>query len=676
MTPHDPLNQLCARLGIQRAYTDGLGQHREASADALLAVLGAMGHDLRTPDDASAAIERLDNEQSSRLLDPVHTHWLESPSPIALRRAALTSSPINMAVNCEDGTRFEYTVTRDALVDLDELSLGLPITDPLPMGFHELSVAQGSSRHTARIIAAPTRCWSPDSATTDVALFLPLHALRTERNLGVGSYDELGVLAGYAHNRSCDTFGTLPLLSTFLDEPFEPSPYAPVSRSIFGELFIDPHAAAERHTMPTLARLLAEKPFQNEANTARSRDLVSYRETWGLVRRCLEAAAKDIRASDTLRDEVERYAAGDPLMDAYAEFRVTILRQRRDPDTSPDAERWMFLCAQWLADAQLRALSIATDTSGLYLDLPVGADGGGFDARRRPDLYARGVSLGAPPDALFTKGQTWGFPPQIPSRMRALGHAELIEAVDRHGRYADALRIDHAAGLHRCFWVPNGFDATDGVYVRTPREEQFAVLSVLSHRHRVRLIGENLGTIPPEVNEGISEHNVLGMRIAQFELGDEHHPLPTKSDQSLVALNTHDMPTFHAFWTGADIELNTRLGVFSLDFADEETDSRDKKRERVLATLVDRGLVDNEDPNLRDILEAVLADLASKQPDVLAINLEDLWLETDPQNIPGTVAEYPNWRRKAARTLNEITSDPALAELIDRVVSATRTPDG
>jgi 4-alpha-glucanotransferase len=70
---------------------------------------------------------------------------------------------------------------------------------------------------------------------------------------------------------------------------------------------------------------------------------------------------------------------------------------------------------------------------------------------------------------------------------------------------AALLRIDHVMGLHRAFWVPEGFDAADGLYVHQRAAEYYAVLNLESHRHRVGIVGENLGTVPPYVNEALCQ---------------------------------------------------------------------------------------------------------------------------------------------------------------------------
>ncbi len=632
------LDTLSKRCGLQRRYTDGIGNRRVASTDAVLAVLRAMSLDIERPEDARAEFRRLEAEDSTRPLPPVVVRWQGDPLRVPLSPSA---SVREAQLTTESGDHLACTISNN--------SINLPAD--LPPGIHSLRAAD----HTATLLHAPRRCYQPRDRSA-LAIFLPLYAAHADHDLGVGSYTDLARLADWAEPHGADLVGTLPLLSTFLDDPFEPSPYAPVSRCVFSELYIDLRRAATDLDLPSLRTLLNSDAFAEAAATARAGPLVDYRATWTLVRQGLEAAAGDAHASDTLRDKINAFAHSDPLIAAYADFRAAL-----PSVTDPAAERRLYLTAQYLIAQQLSAL--AADRRPLYLDLPVGAHGEGFDARRFPDMHARGVSLGAPPDLLFQKGQSWGFPPLIPRASRAAGHALFIEAVERHLRLAGALRIDHAAGLFRCFWAPDHLGPAEGVYVGHPADEYLAILSILSHRHRALIIGENLGTIPREVNRGLKRRGISRMSIAQFEMGDAASPLPAPDRDTLAALNTHDTPTFQAWWTGADAALHRRLGIFTPNDAESTKAERAGIVERITAALRERGFTGTGSDTL-GILGLLLAELARHRPRLLLVNLEDLWLEPEPQNVPGIAEEYPAWRRRAARDLPSIESDPEIARTL------------
>ncbi|MFP5286964.1 MAG: 4-alpha-glucanotransferase, partial [Thermoanaerobaculia bacterium] len=320
-----------------------------------------------------------------------------------------------------------------------------------------------------------------------------------------------------------------------------------------------------------------------------------------------------------------------------------------------------------ITDEQVRAMAEQARRRGpgLYLDLPLGVHGSSYDVWRYRELFAEGISAGAPPDALFTGGQDWGFPPLLPERLREHGYDYLIESLRHHLRYSGLLRIDHVMQLYRLFWIPRGMDASAGVYVRYPVDELFAVLSVESHRHQAIVVGENLGTVPPEIGEAMDRHDVLGMYVVQYELQPGSEGLRTPPARSAASLNTHDMPTFRAFWEARDVAVLQQLGFFSEDQAREERERRAELRRQMLEELPTGER--NDERAHAGVLRRLLEILAASPARMVLVNLEDLWGEAEPQNVPGTHTERPNWRRKARYSFEEFSTKPEVVDALQRV---------
>ena len=83
---------------------------------------------------------------------------------------------------------------------------------------------------------------------------------------------------------------------------------------------------------------------------------------------------------------------------------------------------------------------------------------------------------------------------------------------------ARALRLDHVMGLHRLFWVPRGFPASDGVYVSYPADELYAIVCLEAERHGTMVVGEDLGTVPDGVRETMDARGVRRSYVLQFAL--------------------------------------------------------------------------------------------------------------------------------------------------------------
>jgi 4-alpha-glucanotransferase len=389
------------------------------------------------------------------------------------------------------------------------------------------------------------------------------------------------------------------------------------------------------------------------------------------------------------RELFEQFVQRSPELDAYAAFRAADRRHGRPwprwPDRlaagrlSPgdyDADLYQYhRYVQWLLDEQLTDLSQQARSRRLawYLDLPLGVHPDGFDVWRNRDAFALQASGGAPPDSFFTRGQSWGLPPLHPTRLREQGYRYLIDVLRAHLRYAEVLRIDHVMGLHRLFWVPHDMTPGEGVYVRYPAEELYAILTIESQRHRAEIIGENLGTVPPEVNETMDRRDLGRMFVMQFNCHPERHPSVSEAPRNAVAsLNTHDTPLFAAFWQGLDIDDRADLGLLEPDQAAAEQQHRARTRDALLATLREQGLLGHDEEDLQAVVEACLALLSRGPAEMVLVSLEDLWLETVPQNTPGTTNERLNWRRKTRRTLEDIRNDPRLQAALQRIDSLRR----
>jgi 4-alpha-glucanotransferase len=333
------------------------------------------------------------------------------------------------------------------------------------------------------------------------------------------------------------------------------------------------------------------------------------------------------------------------------------------------------LYCQWQLDEQLSRMSgcdaasatgaaaapLAGGAAGLFLDLPLGVHPGGFDTWRWPELFAAGMSAGAPPDAFFAHGQDWEFPPLHPRRASEQGHQYFAACLRAHMRHAAYLRIDHVMSLHRLFWVPTGAEPADGVYVTYPAEELYAVLSLESHRNKTVVVGEDLGTVPAEVRPAMRRHGVLRTWVFQGGLRPRAaDPVGSVPAGSVVSLNTHDMFPYAGFVSGDDISARVRTGQL-----DEAGARREIAARRRLVTRLDAWLPQILPPPetsraaaMSDLipegasseagrsLGRALGHLARSDARLALVSLDDILLETQPQNMPGTGAGWGNWQRK------------------------------
>ncbi len=631
------LNELAAAAGVQRSYTDTRGRRKTASAAALAAALRALGHDVaESGAGAAEALRALAAERLGQTAEPVAVAWGRSPARIGITVPA-GASRVGWTVALEDGGELRGTERVERLPRTTAgCALPLPV---LPHGYHHAHIEVGGQTATTLVLAAPRRAYAGPAGSWGV--FLPLYA--APGPFGPGDFTRMRGLLAWTAALGGDLVGSTPLHAAFLDRPFEPSPYLPVSRLYWNELYVDPEAVPER-----AAAAQADALIVAAAAPAGDR-LIDHRAAMAAKRRVLEALLAALAGRRL--EAFERHLRDHPDLGGYAAFRARCEREGggwrdwSEPAAAgdPAAARY-HAYAQWLCAEQLAAVSAGA--AGPYLDMPLGVHPGGYDTWRHRDAFAEGISVGAPPDDFFLGGQDWGMAPLHPDGVRRSGHAYPIACVRALVRHAAAARIDHVMGLHRVYWVPHGLAATDGVYVRYPAQELYAVLCIESHRHRTRLVGEDLGTVPAAVRRAMSAHGLLRTFVLQAQLDTGADPFDRVPSAAMVGMNTHDMPTFAGFW--------------------DDAAAADGRRETLRAAVARRGHAAGDGPQ---VLDACLQELAGSDARALLVTLEDMWWEHARQNIPGTTTEHANWRRRARYAVEELDRVPGLTTRLRRIAA-------
>ncbi|HEX6963127.1 MAG TPA: 4-alpha-glucanotransferase, partial [Lacipirellula sp.] len=429
---------------------------------------------------------------------------------------------------------------------------------------------------------------------------------------------------------------------------------------------------------------VASAGFRERIDRLRAAELVDYREVLRLKREPLGLLAAEFFERRPARfEDFERFLDAHPEVEEYAHFRAALDQRHSDWRSWPaalhgqipegeynPADAIYHTYAQWIAAEQLHSLEKRADAAGagLYLDLPVGVDPGGYDVWRRPDLYMATATTGAPPDTMFTGGQDWGLPPMHPERIREDGYQEFREVLAANMRYARYLRIDHAMGWHRLFVIPQGVDKSQGTYIRYHADEFYAVALLESHRRQCTLLAENLGTVPPEVNRRLERRCIGGMWILPYELEPSRRQGFNKpAELSVASLNTHDMPPAAAWWRGDDVGDRLELGLITAEEAEREREDRRQVTAQLKEQLRAAGSMPLDEGRQDVPIAALLRSVAASPAQLVPVNLEDLWLETRAQNVPGTHSERPNWLRKARYSLEEFSRMPEVLDLLDQI---------
>lgn len=704
---HDAIERLATRAGFEVRWEDANGHEHRVPHDTLATLLDALGLPCRTRREAQASLAMLDAEQAAHTLPPLIT--AECGHAIALPAHAVKPTS-RYRIELEGGESIEGRLGTPR----GETALLAPVSQP---GYHTLCVDD----HCVQLAVAPSRCHTVADACRAAGLeaarpalwgiAAQLYGLRRDGDGGIGDYSALAAFAIESARRGAHALAISPTHAMFSAAPTKFSPYSPSSRLFLNVAHIDPAAV--------LGRDAAQSALQAVGATRawaalEAEPLVDWPNAMGLRLIVLRAlferfCLRDRAGSSPNAADFEAFCArgGQPLED-HARFEAidaferarhghdhwrdwpAELRHPRSAQTEAFAREQrqevdFHLFLQWLAakglDYAQHAARDAGMAIGLIADLAVGCDGAGSHAWSYRDEMLQGVSVGAPPDLFNQAGQAWGLTTFSPRAMNQQGYAAFIDMLRAAFAHSGGLRIDHVLGLKRLWLVPEGARAADGAYLAYPFDDLLRLIALESWRHHAVVIGEDLGTVPAGFRDRLAHHGVLGMRVLWFErtADGKGFAAPGQWDEgALATTTTHDLPTIAGWWQGHDIDWRHRIG---------QTAARPDRRDPVALAKAERAAdrdalwralqqagiapraVEAPPPEQPPIDEALAYVCATPAP-LVVYPLEDLMGLAEQPNLPGSVDEHPNWRRRLAVSIDALFADDGLNDRLRAVAHA------
>jgi 4-alpha-glucanotransferase len=619
--------------GLVPDFFDARGEHRITRPDALQAILDALPrHTARRYLNGAVVVRADDRNAHIALADEVHRlSW-------RLLRGEQT-----IAEGSVDGKDMQLP---------PDLAIG---------GYRLELLAQQDVIERAPVLVAPQRAFT-GSFDRVWLLTVQLYSLTSARNWGIGDFSDLARLIEITAPLGCAGVGLNPLHALFDDCPEDCSPYAPNSRLFLNPLYIDvdalPEFAGESEDRSAIAReaqgpLIDYRAVAQRKFAALRRAFATFTDRASASRRA--AFAQFRRDRGVL---LQRFACFEVLRRKFGarwwqwpdewrrpdDARIRRLRESADRD---EIEFVDFV--QWCADDQLKAcagLAAARGMKvGLYLDIAVGVQASGFDAWAFQDAIARNLAVGAPPDMLNVAGQDWGICGFTGSGLLATDFEAFREMLRGSMRHAGAIRLDHILGLNRLYLVPSGFSPRDGAYIEMPLQALLAVIAQESQVNACVIIGEDLGTVPDGFRDTMADWGIFSYRVMLFERDHDSSFLPADryAANALVTFNTHDLASFAGWRSSHDLATKRALGLDPGESDDARRHAHWALHERLKA----HGIA-------RDDFLGVVQFLSDAPSRIFAIALDDLLKLEDQPNIPGTVNEHPNWRRRLPVKVEDI----------------------
>ena len=680
MTGTKALDVLADRHGILKSYHDMSGREQTISPDTQKALLRANGLQLDNDAMVREALSSLAAEDTARRF----------PSEMVV------NAGVPVALDLPENSDWQLRIEGSELETAEGRGHECVYLPPLSGGVHELTVQSGAHYDRVTLIAAPRAAPSIEDLTGQTRLWglnAALYAMRSGRNFGLGDFEDLARAAEAVAAHGAGYLGVNPIHALGWCDAGTISPYSPTHRAFLNTSHIAPDCIRGLETSRKAQALLADR--QIEFSGVRVTDIIDYTAFRKPFAKLLEAMF-DIFLTEAGGNARENFSAfrdnGGSTLCEFALFES--LGEDHGPDwrdwpeevRAPDhsgaraagrerAERMQFHAwLQWVAatqvsDAQTRAIQAGAPL-GLYLDLAVGPRRGAAETWCEGDSIAQGVSVGAPPDHLSPAGQNWNLAAYSPRKLAQNRYGAFRKVLRETMRNAGVVRIDHVLGTNRSFWVPD--DGSPGGYIRQPFQSMLAIIAIEADRTRTAVVGEDLGLVPEGFREAINARGLYSYSVLQYEKasnGQFRSPASLPS-RSLACFGTHDTPTMNGFRLGRDIDWWQRLGWIDKEQSEA---ARRKRNEDVDALRLLAG-TSADDAKETDLSCSVHTALARSEVAMVSVQLDDLVGESEAQNLPGTIDEHPNWRRRSAVQVESFDDWPALAETGQMMMDYERSP--
>jgi 4-alpha-glucanotransferase len=704
--------------GIETEYWDVWHQPHRAAPEVEHAILASLGVDGASGASLKQAFEdRIADEWRRPLVPTIVLSADQKPHEIAISLVLERSNDAAVLdLQFENGGSQQIPVALFGIPVVKETSLHgqlyvrkmLSLPDDLPLGYHQLVLRiAGVETAPTHLIVCPSHAYQPpwmDSGRA-AGIAISLYGVRSPRNWGCGDVTDLKAVIDWAVDQAGAGFISLnPLHAIANRQPYNTSPYLPNSVFYRNPIYLDLEQMEDFKSSEEAVKLIESVAVRSELYALRSAELVEYERVYRLKvqflrlvfenflgewKRSTERARQFSEYIERESDLLHRFAVHSALDEWIHEKSPDVWNwpawpePYQDPESAATEEfareHWHDVLyhkyVQWQLDLQFASAQEHACRRGmrvgLYHDLALATDRFGADLWAHRAFFITGARVGAPPDIFSPKGQDWAFPPPNSQRHYLDGYRLFAESIRKNCRHGGALRIDHVMRFFHLFWIPDGMQAIDGTYVRDRSEDLLRILALESVRQKVLVVGEDLGTVPEEIRASLHKFGVLSYRLFYFEKTLDNHFYPPQEypRDALVSVTTHDLPTIAGFWQGRDIVARRDAGLLP----DEATYNRmmgERVQEKQGMLDLLNGLKLLPDWFARDVQQvpeltgelhnAIVGLLASTPCKLMVLNQEDLLKETEQQNLPGSTAEYPNWRRKMKCTVEELWGSPEI----------------
>jgi 4-alpha-glucanotransferase len=315
-------------------------------------------------------------------------------------------------------------------------------------------------------------------------------------------------------------------------------------------------------------------------------------------------------------------------------------------------------CIQYLCFQQLQEVKKIADQKRIFLkgDIPILINFESADVWHCRDFFLLDYSAGAPPDMYAKEGQKWGFPIYNWDSLAKDNYQWWKIRLKTTEHFYHIYRLDHIVGFFRIWSIPRELPASEGFYLPEDLETWIPqgekILKVLLSSCLMLPIGEDLGTVPPEVRTSLKALGICSTKVMRWErnwetdrsyIDPKDYPLV-----SMTTVSTHDSETLQLWWKN-QIEEAQDFSTFKGWTYDPVLTP-----EHHLEILYDSH-------HSRSLFHInLLNEYLALVPEMTWPNLED-----ERINIPGVVSD-DNWTYRFRSSVEKIIANETLQQLIKK----------
>lgn len=673
------LNKICNILGISQYWHDVSGKESQAPIATIEAIAKSLGFDISSEENAIKTLNLIANQNDFRPL-PFHKSF-EIDEAIQIDIIFPNPKLKDLILEAENSDKQICDIQnleKIELIAIDgrKISKSRLIINNLSIGHYKLYFANDVENYCS-ITIAPKTCYFPQSfeGKKFFGLSAQIYSISRENDQGIGDFTTIQKLMNFAEQNGANILAINPLHALFQNSRDLKSPYYPSHRCFLEPLYIDLGISFKNPNIHINYDEIWQKKqkylFQEFQNQQNNQDFKVFLENHDET---LEAFA--------IFEVLSKFFNGQNWQDWPIEYKSKNPQIIKEFKASHSNEIQFQKYLQFKCENQFAATKNHKMEIGLCRDLAIGSAPNGAEAWINFEYMAQDVSIGAPPDPLGPNGQNWGLPPYNPIKL-AQNHFKIYsDLFNKNMKNAGALRIDHAMGLMRQFWVPKDFNGNDGTYINFPFKDLMAELKLASHQNQCIIIAEDLGTLPHGFSQIMNDAMALSYKVLPFEKHDNgFKPASNYPYFGFACVSTHDLPPILGWWKSLDIIERYELGLLTNSQYEIEKAARQNEKLQIIQLLENENIlqskIDINQENCPLDLNIAMHEFIARSNSFLAIaQFEDIAGVELPINLPGTNTERPNWSNYIAKKLEEISGNEALKsenQSIIKAISKNRT---